>query len=452
MRVCAVARCSSAGREGGKGEQRVAAPGWAEGARAMVAGVKRILLGVVLVIGGGRAARAGELYGEVGLDSGVEEGAGHGGLRLGGVARGQVTSGYDLGTGGEVALGVGALGPLRGSHWLELRYDAARELAAERARRRAESGQEPAPAPESSIESWMIARHRFDFEARAALGRRRDLPAARYTGEHVAMEVVLLGDADPRSGGALMPFTYEVDLVRSPDAEAETATLHRFRASVFRWWTQRAPELPQHVRSVLVIDSQVHDLDRDALADTIVAWAEEGRPLAGPLYLDYRIGFATNTGQTTISDQSFVEQRHPEVTALVADGGLRLLRGPATAALRYDRSLNLSFDSLLVLEDRATARTAWSRGGHALAGEAFAARTLLWSDQDRRRAVTGGGAARWETALRGFEVNGTVEMARSFYARLEGPTEPAWGWRAELLLSRRFGAGSGGGGPNTVIR
>jgi hypothetical protein len=41
-------------------------------------------------------------------------------------------------------------------------------------------------------------------------------------------------------------------------------------------------------------------------------------------------------------------------------------------------------------------------------------------------------------------VSGSIEVARSFYASLDDAVgEPAWGWRAELLLSRAFGNRSG---------
>lgn len=395
---------------------------------------------LVLVAAIPTRAQAGELFGEVGVASTSEPDGSAAAMHLGGAASGSPDGGiYELATGGDLAVGVGVLGLVRGNHWLSIRYDASKAQAAAKARREATTTRPTTTKPTAAkpLDAWVTFRHRLEFETRAALGRRRDLVRSRYTSEQLGMEAVLLGDGDPLSGGALMPFTYDVDLVRG-----EAAVRHTFRGTVARWWSRAAADQPEHAREVLTIISQVHDLDFDATADTLIAWAETGRPLSGDLYLDYRTGFATNTGETSIDNQMFVNERHPNVTAGVLDGGLRLVRGAAAGGLRYDRSLYLTFDSMLALEDRATASATLTHGPTSLGAEGFAARTLLFSERgvDAERAVTGGGAAHWSTSLRGFGVSGSVEVARSFYAHLDNAVgEPAWGWRAQLQLSRGFG-------------
>lgn len=373
----------------------------------------------------------GDAGGEVG-GTAIGEGGGHGAsgvgaLRLAGEVRfGRGTS-DELTTGIDGHLATGD-GYLRGSHWLRYRIDVAM--------RRAEETGKPA-----ELESWVAIDHRFDYEARAALSRRRDLARGRYTGEQVAMEAVMLGDDDPYGGGAFLPFSWEIDLVGREGGGRDT--LNRFRASFFRWWNDADRDGDAHVREVIVIDSQLHDRDDQAVANTIIFYAERGRPLRLAGWLaDFRLGMVTNDGETTLDGEEFVNERHPMVTGGVADGALRWRSGAFAAGLHYDRAMYLSMDSKLGLEDRVSVTSSWTVERLAIEASLYAARTRLWQDRSPAGQThwTDGVSVTARTHRAGVHASATLEAGHSFYADPEQTAmSPSPGWRATVNLTRRWG-------------
>ncbi len=390
-----------------------------------VRGAPLVLAIVATMVPGRASADVGGEVGAVALgESGGEGGRGVGALRLAGnVDLGRGTA-DELATGIDGQLATGELGPLRGTHWLRYRQDVAL--------RRAQATGKPA-----GIESWLVLEHRLDYEARASLMRRRDLVRGRHTGEFVALEAVLLGASDPRKGGAFMPFRWDLAYVDGGDV------LHRFRAAFGRWWTDADGDGEPHVREVISIDSYVHDREAPGIANTIVFYAERGRPLSRwGLLADFRIGMASNDGETSISGDTFVNQRHPMVTAGVLDGALRRHLGRSTVEVRYDRTMYLTMDSLLALEERAAGRWTWTSDPLALETSLFAARTRLWRDRAPAGEThwTDGVALRGSTDRAGFAWGLAIEVGRSFYADAEvDALAPSLGWRTTLDVTRRWG-------------
>jgi hypothetical protein len=394
--------------------------------------MKRPLTALVVV---GLASRAwADGGGEVGATA-IGEGndgsdaAAFGAMRLAGDLR------VGHGTADEIASGIdgqlvtGDAGMLRGTHWLRYRQDVAM--------RHAEETGTPV-----SFQSWVEVEHRFDYEERAALSRRRDLVRGRHTGEHAVMTAVMAGDDDPRDGGAFLPLSWELDFVGDP--AGGTDVLNRFRISLGQWWDDADGDGESHVHEVLTIDSYLHDREQQGVADTIIIYAERGRPLRWPGWVaDFRLGFATNTGETTLDGETFVNERHPDVTASIDDGAVRWHQGRLGAELRYDRALYLTMDTMLALEDRLSTRATWTAERLSIESALFAARTRLWADRDAdgETHVTDGVTLRAITNRTGLNASATVEVGRSFYADADAvAVAPAAGWRATLDLTRRWGS------------
>ncbi len=377
------------------------------------------------------SARA-DVGGEVGAtvlgESGGAGAQGVGALRLAGEVGSGRNTADAIASGIDGQLLTGELGPLRGTHWLHYRQDVAM--------RHAEETGKPVTA-----ESWVTLDHRFDYEVRAALSRRRDLARGRHTGEHLTLAAVPLGEDDPRDGGAFLPLSWELNLVGR--VEGGKDVLHRFRIALGHWWDDPDGDGDAHVREVIAIDSYLHDREDQAVADTIIVYAERGRPLRWAGWTaDFRIGFATNAGETTLDGQQFVNERHPDVTASITDGALRWRQGRLAAELRYQRSLYLTMDSMLALEDRASTAATWTSEQLAVDGSLFAARTRLWSDRTVAGETywTDGVALSARTHRAGFNASATVEAGRSFYANAEiAAMEPTPGWRVTLDMTRRWG-------------
>jgi hypothetical protein len=365
----------------------------------------------------------------IGEGSDGDEAAAFGAMRLAGTFR------YGYGTADVITSGVdgqlvsGDSGAVRGTHWLRYRQDVSM--------RHTEETGKPAP-----FQSWVEVEHRFDYEERAALSRRRDLVRGRHTGEHAVLSAVMAGDDDPRGGGAFLPFSWELDFVGDPAGGADV--LNRFRISLGQWWDDDDGDGDPHVREVFTVDSYLHDREKQGVADTIIVYAERGRPLRWQGWVaDFRLGFATNTGETTLDGQKFVNERHPDVSASINDGALRWRRGRFGAELRYDRALYLTMDTMLALEDRLSTRATWTAPRLAIESSLFAARTRLWADRrvDGERHLTDGISLRALTTRTGLNASATVEVGRSFYADAEAVAmAPTAGWRATIDLTRRWGS------------
>ena len=112
--------------------------------------------------------------------------------------------------------------------------------------------------------------------------------------------------------------------------------------------------------------------------------------------------------------------------------------------IEASRALYLTYDMELALEERLTGRIDRRGSTNTVALETFAARTHLWLDRDTAQsALTGGASASWNRRLgEHLDLDMSVEVARSFYASLDGDVTP----RAELAvrgttrMTGRFGS------------
>lgn len=116
--------------------------------------------------------------------------------------------------------------------------------------------------------------------------------------------------------------------------------------------------------------------------------------------------------------------------------------GPFQARLDVARTFFPTFDVELAVEDRLAARAAWARRrGVEVAVTGFAARTAAWGLYGPPRVdLTGGAAVTLAVPLaRGLELGVQAELARSFYAALDGDAArgPALGGRALATLTWR---------------
>jgi hypothetical protein len=362
-------------------------------------------------------------------ESSNEMRAAAGALRLAGEVGGEVLdSGHRVTTGAVVRAGNGTLGPLQASHWFAFRYDLGETLR----RRR---------GPDDMI-SWVDAIHRFDYEARAGLDRRRDLPTARYTGGELLLDSELVGGGSATDGFTVAAFAWGTSYVDAADGEG-LDVMYRMKLSFIRWWDDTDGDGVPFTRDFFVMDSYLSDHQRSAVADNIAFYQERDRPLIGPLRADWRAGLVSSAGTTEVDGVVFMNTRHPDVTAGLLDGALRAQLGPVLAEVRYDRGMWLTLDAILALEDRGTARVTVARDTWSLSADAFTARTRLWRARHQPGEVhdTDGVAARASVQYRGIVADAAVELGHSFYAAPDRTTDaPAAGWRATLDLSRRWGS------------
>jgi hypothetical protein len=128
-------------------------------------------------------------------------------------------------------------------------------------------------------------------------------------------------------------------------------------------------------------------------------------------------------------------------------------RGRDRWQVRADRTAFLAIDDVVTIEDRLTAGYQRPRGRHTLRATGFAAATrtspLAPTIEPPSGAVTatGGVALALDLALpQGVTMTTELEVARSFYARLDGSVTPIAEPAARLgvVLARRFGRGADG--------
>lgn len=145
----------------------------------------------------------------------------------------------------------------------------------------------------------------------------------------------------------------------------------------------------------------------------------------GPVSIDAAYGRAS-TGWQQISVDD-------EVVSTITSAELPVIRTPAwrarlglhgkvEASAGIERNLHLTADAALVLEERASAEVRTTFGDTEVSATGFAARSKAWtSPDDSQRYVTGGGGVSIATPVRDlWTLTGNAEVARSFYASLQG--------------------------------
>ncbi len=192
----------------------------------------------------------------------------------------------------------------------------------------------------------------------------------------------------------------------------------------------------------------------DASVGRIDFVAARNVPLVAGLYADASVGvtgtgsFSTSTSVNghVVSSTTVMTEDLPLMSTPAASARLFGSFGGVTVSVGAARTLSLTSDVHLVLENRATGELSFAGRHNQLALTGFAAQTELWTDKTTsQRSVTGGGAAAWTRDV-GHELSltGRVELARSFYAVLDGdPTpRPETAARASLVMTKHFAGAS----------
>ena len=179
-----------------------------------------------------------------------------------------------------------------------------------------------------------------------------------------------------------------------------------------------------------------------------------GMSLGTPYVLwDFEIGF-TGTGTVgsqqslngeVIMDDTIETENLPHITAGVIRASVYGGTPARHVGLSYDRQMQPTAASELVLEDRVSAWSRWTGERSGLDLRAFIGHTYIWPARTTEEKFTiGGGAARFHYAISPRTLFGVdLEGGYSFYAPgyRGGKFEPGLGFRAIANLTmRRFGS------------
>ena len=154
-----------------------------------------------------------------------------------------------------------------------------------------------------------------------------------------------------------------------------------------------------------------------------------GIPL-GIGHLDLAFGHAeTGWTQTSVNGQvvsTITSAQLPALRVPAARARLTTALGRFAAAASVERGMYLSMDAALVVEERATATLATTIDGANVTASGFAAHSVIWTSKTASTEhVTGGGALALDLGLADrWRLAGQAELARTFYASLDGDRVP----------------------------
>lgn len=168
-----------------------------------------------------------------------------------------------------------------------------------------------------------------------------------------------------------------------------------------------------------------------------------GIPL-GELKLDLAFGEAVTAATTTSVNGQVVStitsEQLPDLHVPAGRARLYGTIGRFDASAGIERGMYLSMDAALVVEERATGSVATTVDGARLTASGFAAHSVIWtSPTESSEHVTGGGAIALELGLPDhWRLSNQAELARTFYASLEGERTPHvdTAFRFDLALHR----------------
>ena len=295
-------------------------------------------------------------------------------------------------------------------------------------------------------------RHRVDWHGTPTLSSPRTLWRRPYTGVSGGFSTGWLGLATSRWSAALWQMGFDAGQVRQQDRALTAVQNHvsvHFAFFVLRGQRRAGPD---YAFELLAIDAgAVNGGAWSSMGN--MDWVRfQGLRFSDTVSTDFSIGMA-GTGVMTIgppegegdpgAPSRAVPEDQPLATVTTVRGRVQRTHGTVTAALAGHRDAHLTIDGEPALEHRVASEVSWSGTSHAVAVEAFAARTEVWLDAGSERDVTGGVSGTWQRRLDdGWVLDLSVETARSFYASLTADARPRAepGARATAQLSRRFGS------------
>lgn len=165
--------------------------------------------------------------------------------------------------------------------------------------------------------------------------------------------------------------------------------------------------------------------------------------LGGGLFLDARAGLATGAIAARTSGESPRTARdQAALTVLTVGGEVALYGGDerTEAGLHFVRGILPTLDLTLARDDRLTAWFQHHVGDVQLGASMFVASTRFWDrEASSTWALTGGSEAHVLWSLGGgLSLRWSTEVARSFYARLDGEDlspHPEWALRSFGMVS-----------------
>ena len=338
-----------------------------------------------------------------------------------------------LDTGGELGLHAGADGTeVSATHWLSSCLLSATGRGA------------VAPA--------LTVSHRLDWDVRPALSAPRLIARRRYRAETVRVDGGFLVGQDSVSDirTILFPFSVEVDRLWQDDVAGGAG---RSRITVESGIGGCGPTGRRCIGfggvdsfTLLLMRFAWNPGPRQVLTGSLVIARAAGVHLADHLTADAEADFAF--GQVSgDSGQVGAANRYQPLASVTTFAGHIELAVPGSAAtvrLRYARDVVPSFDQEIVLEDRLTTSVELHRGLPGLELLGYLAGTQVGSATALTHDLTYGAQVRdgWRLA-RGLDLGVVGEIGRSYYASIDGATDPTPAPVARVLvvLSGHVGRG-----------
>lgn len=320
-------------------------------------------------------------------------------------------------------------------------------------RAQSEPGLEPVGLEHSAaVRPWQLGvftfevDHHLTVEGRPQLSRRPDLWRRSFTREHLGVEMTGLHWRGTHWGVHFMRVAEGFDFTWQPDEARRFSTTSDW--SFFGVIRDPGDGGEIAVAELLSLEAEAIDGERDAAVINTMYLRFTDVPVGPlPVFIDGAIGHG-GTGYTTLSSGDSSITITTEDLPLVS--GISVWRArihgggeDIEASAGASRSLFLTYDVNLALEERAAAALAFGLGAGRVELEGFAARTELWTDETTSYTErTGGGSVRYERPLRdGWVVDLSGQAARSFYAEIDAGHAPITGnaRRFEIGLRKELG-------------
>jgi len=270
--------------------------------------------------------------------------------------------------------------------------------------------------------------HRLEVGARPPLSSPPLFRSSPFVRERMEFTwgAVRMDDQDTDQHITALDLRPGVTLVRSaPGADLEAAVdvgMH-----LLRWWD----DSPDQVAAIEALGVRLDFSPAGQTVTSFTLFAVEGWVIAPRLEMDLDVRL--DAGSVDEGDQAV------NIGGWAGSAGLATRRGPLLVGLAFERAVLGSWVGGVVADDRLAARVAVEGGRGAAELRGFLARSALYTaatGMDASVEPTGGAsielrARRWA----GVEIGFTGEVARSFYARLDGGAAPVAGVGATALVT-----------------
>ena len=267
-------------------------------------------------------------------------------------------------------------------------------------------------------------------QVRPALSSRREMWARPYTKTSYGWSVTG-GNMTPIKGLEILTMGLTTTHIEQPD-ELRPLKQARFdiKAHFFAYRRARAEGKPEFLATLLRIGGGgiANAVGPSASVGQVEFLRLEGVPLGPYLNLDIAGGVAgtgsmhisTSSSGRPISEVTIITEELPPVESSIGYARLHGSYGDVAAAVTAERSMYLTVDVELALEDRMTASVRWLRPWGQVSVEGFAARSLLWLDQETSQtSMIGGGHASLRYQLQpDLSLTASLEVARSFLGEI----------------------------------